>query len=181
MKKENAMSHKTFVICIAVIIIATAIMMNILLNETKNMTLENLITDMLLVQGKIKVIDQQNIINEEQNPLLGKKVSENLEDEIIKNLINNGVLNQESENFDKYYIITQEDLSQMKLENKLNGDCYVVNYANYEIIYPEGIKIDNEMHYTLTELLEHRNKLNSQEDKNEVNNTDEINENSDNQ
>ena len=110
---------------------------------------------MLLVQGKIKVIEQENEMNKEENPLKGLKVSENLEDEKIKSLIENKVINAEDENFDKYYIINSETLNELKLQDNLKGEYYIVNYKTYEIIYSKGIEIKNEMHYTLTEILEH--------------------------
>lgn len=110
---------------------------------------------MLLVQGKIKVIEQENEMNKEENPLKGLKVSENLEDENVKSLIENKVINIEDENFDKYYIINSETLNELKLQDNLKGEYYIVNYKTYEIIYSKGIEIENEMHYSLTEILEH--------------------------
>ena len=117
--------------------------------------MENLKTDMLLVQGKIKVIEQENEMNKEENPLKGLKVSENLENEKVKSLIENKVINPEDENFDNYYIINSETLNELKLQDNLKGEYYIVNYKTYEIIYSKGIEIENEMHYSLTEILEH--------------------------
>lgn len=110
---------------------------------------------MLLVQGKIKVIEQENEMNKEENPLKGLKVSENLENEKVKSLIENKVINPEDENFDNYYIINSETLNELKLQDNLKGEYYIVNYKTYEIIYSKGIEIENEMHYSLTEILEH--------------------------
>lgn len=110
---------------------------------------------MLLVQGRIKVIEQENAMNKEENPLKGLKVSENLEDEKVKSLIENKVINTEDENFDKYYIINSEILNELNLQDNLKGEYYIVNYKTHEIIYTKGIEIENEMHYTLTEISEH--------------------------
>lgn len=114
---------------------------------------------MLLVQGKIKVIEQENEMNKEENPLKGLKVSENLEDEKVKSLIENKVISAEDENFDEYYIINSETLNELNLQDNLKGEYYIVNYKTYEIIYSKGIEIEKEMHYTLTEILEHTEKL----------------------
>ncbi len=110
---------------------------------------------MLLVQGKIKVIGQENEMNKEENPLKGIKVSENLEDEKVKSLTENKVINTEDENFEEYYIINSETLNELNLQDNLKGEYYIVNYKTYEIIYSKGIEIEKEMHYTLTEILEH--------------------------
>lgn len=155
MKKENAMTHITLVIWIVIIIVIGYLSINFILKETEKGKVENLKTDMLLVQGKIKVIEQENEMNKEENPLKGLKVSENLEDEKIKILIENKVINVEEENFDKYYIINSEVLNELKLQNNLKGEYYIVNYKTYEIIYSKGIEIEKEMHYSLTQILEH--------------------------
>ncbi len=158
MKRENGMAHITLVIWIIVIIIIGYLGINFILKETGKGKVENLKTDMLLVQAKIKVIEQENEMNKEENPLKGLKVSENLEDENVKSLIENKVINIEDENFDKYYIINSETLNELKLQDNLKGEYYIVNYKTYEIIYSKGIEIENEMHYSLTEILEHTEK-----------------------
>lgn len=158
MRKENAMTHITLVIWIVIIIVIGYLGINFILKETVKGKVENLKTDMLLVQGRIKVIEQENEMNKEENSLKGLKVSENLEDEKIKKLIENKVINSEEENFDKYYIINSETLNELKLQDNLKGEYYIVNYKTHEIIYSKGIEIENEMHYTLTEILEHTEK-----------------------
>lgn len=112
---------------------------------------------MLLVQGRIKVIGQENEMNKEEHQLKGLKISENLEDEKIKRLIENKVINTEEENFDKYYIINSQTLSELNLQDNLKEEYYIVNYKTYEIIYSKGIEIEGKMHYKLTEILEHTN------------------------
>lgn len=158
MRKENAMTHITLVIWIVIIIVIGYLGINFILKETVKGKVENLKTDMLLVQGRIKVIEQENEMNKEENSLKGLKVSENLEDEKIKKLIENKVINAEEENFDKYYIINSETLNELKLQDNLKGEYYIVNYKTHEIIYSKGIEIENEIHYTLTEILEHTEK-----------------------
>lgn len=158
MRKQNGMSHITLVFAIIIIIVIGVVGTRIILKENKNRKIENVTTDMLLVQGKIKVIAQENEMNKDENTLIGKSLSENLEDEKIKALVDSKVINTETEDMDKYYIIDGETINSLNLENNLDGEYYIVNYKTYEIIYSKGIEIDGKMHYTLTELLEHRNK-----------------------
>ena len=152
MKKENGMGQMMLIICVIAIIAIIIFAVNFLLNETKQRKEENLVTDMLLLQGKIKVIAQENEMKKEENTLVGKQVKENLEDEKIKKLLDENIINQEDENFENYYIIDSESLNQLNLNDDLEGEYYIVNYKNYEIIYSKGIEVEEKTYYTLTDL-----------------------------
>lgn len=155
MKKENGMGHIMLIICVIAIIAIIVFAVNFFLNEANKRKKENIITDMLILQGKIKVIAQENEMNKEENTLVGKQVKENLEDEKIKKLLEQNIINQEAEDFENYYIINSEDLKQLNLNDDLEGEYYyIVNYKNYEIIYSKGIEIEEKTYYTLTELKE---------------------------
>ena len=165
MKKNNGTNHILLSICLIVVIFASVIGFRILIKQNYNMQVEDITTDMLLLQGKIKVISQENIIKKDERPLVGKKVSENLENEKVKTLINNGILSQDEEGFENYYIIDGEDLSQMELKDNLNGEIYIVNYATYEIIISNGVDIHGEMFYKLTDILEYKENVFGEEEK----------------
>lgn len=156
MKKENGMGHIMLVFCVIAIIAIIIFSVKILLNESKQRTIENFITDMLLLQGKVKVIAQENEMNEEEHPLVGIQVKGNMENENVKQVLKANNISEETENFESYYIIDSENLNDLKLNNNLNQEFYIVNYKNYEIIYSKGIEIEGEMHYSLNKLLEHR-------------------------
>lgn len=156
MRKENGMGHIALIIWILIIILLVAGGIYLGIKLIKDNIIENLTTDMLLVQGKIRVIGEENSMNSEEHELQGKKVADNLEDEIIKSLLEKEVIKQDEEDFDKYYIIDSETLTNLGLESNLKDEYYIVSYASYEIIYTKGIQIDKEMHYTLTDLLEHK-------------------------
>ena len=102
MKKQNGMTHIALVFWIIVIIVVAVMAVRLFTNENNKRLLTNMTTDMLLLQGKVKVISQENAMAKEERPLIGEKVADNLEDEKVKNLIDNGVLNTEAEDFDKY-------------------------------------------------------------------------------
>lgn len=154
MKKESGMGHIMLIICVIAIIAIIVFAVNFFLNEANKRKEENIITDMLILQGKIKVIAQENEMNKEENTLVGKQVKENLEDEKIKTLLEQNIINQEAEDFENYYIINSEDLKQLNLNDDLEDEYYIVNYKNYEIIYSKGIEIEEKTYYTLTELKE---------------------------
>ena len=112
-------------------------------------------TDMLLIQGKIKVVSQESTIQKKEELLKGKKLSENLEDEEIKKLFQNNILSEEEPDFTKYYILEKTDLEELGLNSiKLTEGYYIVNYETYEIIYSRGFNIDNNTYYKLSQIQE---------------------------
>ena len=114
---------------------------------------KNYETDMLLIQGKIKVISQESTIQKNEELLQGKKLSENLENEEIKKLLQNKIISEEESDFTKYYILEKTDLEELGLSSiELTEGYYIVNYETYEVIYTSGVKIDNNYYYKLSEL-----------------------------
>ena len=114
---------------------------------------KNYETDMLLIQGKIKVISQESTIQKNEELLKGKKLSENLENEEIKKLLQNKIISEEESDFTKYYILEKTDLEELGLSSiELTEGYYIVNYETYEVIYTSGVKIDNNYYYKLSEL-----------------------------
>lgn len=158
MKSEKAMSHITVIICILILIAIAILGIRFFLHENENRIINNLTTDMLLLQGKVKVLSQENEMNSEEHPLIGTKVADSIEDEKIKSMLEKKVINQEDENFNSYYIIDGSNMKELKLVDNPNGEYYIVNYKTYEIIYVKGIEIDGSVKYTLTQLLEYNDK-----------------------
>ena len=153
MKNHNGMGHITLIICIIAIILAIVVTVNLLkvqINEGKEKDIE---TDMLLLQGKVKVMSQEATIQKNEEILKGKKVSENLENEYVKELIEKNIILTEDENIEKCYIIDKSDLEEIGLGNiELIEGIYVVNYNNYDIIYSKGIQVGENIYYKLSDL-----------------------------
>ena len=85
--------------------------------------------DMLLIQGVAKK-------NEE---LVGVKVSDKLEDSIIKKFISD--LEIPSEDYSKYYILYDDDLKKLDLEiRNADNSLYVVNYDTGEVYITKAYK-----------------------------------------
>lgn len=103
---------------------------------------ETVKTDMLLIQGKIEIISQKVDIEEEDAEYVGTPIKENEEDEKIKNLINNSIIDIDSKK-SKYYCINNDNLNELGLENVRIDDYYIVDYENNEVIYINGIKNKN--------------------------------------
>lgn len=112
--------------------------------------LETLKTNLVTLQVKVKVLAEEVNIKKEGVSYIGKKLSENLEDEDVKRLIDNKVISEESENYEEYYILDVEDLKKLKFNNS-SINKVVVNYKTYEIIYVDGFKIKDDVYYKLSD------------------------------
>lgn len=156
MKNQRGMSQITLVISIIIIIVIAVLGFNITKKMLERRNVENYKTNMLLLQGKVKVISKEFVMKKEDEEILeGKKVSENLEREDIKELLEKGIISQEDESFERIYIIENEDLERIGLSNiKLKDGYYIVNYNTDEIIYSKGIEIDQKVYYKLSEIKE---------------------------
>ena len=156
MKDQEGMGHLTTIISIIIIALLLVGILYGTKTEVQNEKVQNYETDMLLIQGKVKVISQESTIQKKEELLKGKKVSENLEIEEIARLLENNVISQEEEDFSKYYILEKENLDEMGLNAiKLKEGYYIVNYKTYEIIYTKGVNIKENTFYKLTELQEY--------------------------
>ena len=84
-------------------------------------------TDMLLVQGKVKVLSQESTMQKKEDILKGEKLTDKLEEEWVKELLEKQVINQDEENFSKYYIWNKDVLNDVGLQDiKLENSFYIV-------------------------------------------------------
>ena len=94
-------------------------------------------------------------------------MSDNLEDKKIKELLEKGIISQDEGQFSKYYILEKVNLEEIGLESiNLENGYFIVNYYTYEVIYSEGVEIDGNVYYKLSEIQE---KTNEDENNNEIN------------
>ena len=155
MKNEKGMSHITLIIVIiliAFLIFASIYFIRILNQKGKIAYFE---TNMLQIQGKVKILSEEDNMDKDTNKLKGRKIEENKDIEKVRQLINDGIISEEEEKFSRYYIIDNFDLEQMKLDNiYLDNGFYIVNYDTEEVIYSEGIEVDGDKYYKLSQLKE---------------------------
>lgn len=153
MKNQKGMSHLMLIFSIIIIILIIVGVSYFIKTSVEQQQLENYQTNMLLIQGKVKILSQESIIQKNEEILKGKKVLDNLEDEQIKILLEKSVISQEETSFEKYYILENADLEEMGIQNViLKQGFYIVNYDTDEIIYSNGITVDNKKYYKLSEL-----------------------------
>lgn len=95
--------------------------------------------DMLLIQGVAKVKKSRFNVSKKNEELVGVKVSDKLEDSIIKKFISD--LEIPSEDFSKYYILYDDDLKKLDLEiRNADNSLYVVNYDTGEVYITKPYK-----------------------------------------
>lgn len=96
-------------------------------------------TDMLLIQGVAKVKKSRFNVSKKNEELVGVKVSDKLEDPIIKKFISD--LEIPSEDYSKYYILYDDDLKKLDLEiRNADNSLYVVNYDTGEVYITKAYK-----------------------------------------
>ena len=153
MKNQKGMGQIMLILCIILIMIAIIGIIYFVSTKLTKEKIETYQTDMLLIQGKVKVLSQEAMVQKKEEILKGKKLSEHIEEEKIKELLAIGIISQEEPSFSKYYILEKEILEEIGLTNmNLKEGFYIVNYDTDEVIYSEGIKVQDNRYYKLSEL-----------------------------
>ncbi len=119
----------------------------------KKSFVQSLATDMLLIQTKVKIINERVKFNGDTSILIGEKLKDNPNKE---NIAGNALTSAEMES-DSLYIYDRETLDSIGLEGiKLdNGEVYIVDYDTGEIIWPDGVSNEEGVRlYKLSEIIE---------------------------
>ena len=114
---------------------------------------DDIITNMLILQKKVKMINGETLVNVENEGIIGKKISEIENNNLKEKIKKAGVI---EEDFENYYLLYMNDFDTMKISNELkraNSEEYLVSYKENEVIYIKGIEIGNKVYYKLSEIL----------------------------
>lgn len=152
MKKGYFKTYAKTVFFIAIIVAVIIAATYFLKDEYDNEYFETVKTDMLLIEGKTKVVAETVKMKQKDASYMGKKIKEVLAEDEIKRLEESKIIDT-SKKGSNYYVLERNDLEELGLENvEING-YYIVEYTNNEIIYSEGIE-DREGNrlYKLTEI-----------------------------
>ena len=136
-------------------LVITIIVMLILIGVTSIEILQNaarqkILTNMLLIQTKAKIITEKVSFNNDTSIYVGTPLNGNA-------TIANGTLTNSELNNEPVYILTQNALNSIGLSSiTLNtNDVYLVNYKDDEVIYTNGVKLkDGRTVYKLSEINE---------------------------
>lgn len=158
MKKENGLTHMTTIFLVIIILVLILVAVRFVELQYKNEESETIKTNMLAIQGKAKIIaEEEKALKKE---LAGIKISDKKEEENIKKLLEqqNITIDENS----KYYVLDKENLKEIGLGSiELESDqYYIVNYDNLEILYTKGVQIGDTVLYKLSDF----NKLNEEKE-----------------
>lgn len=123
------------------------------INRIQSSNNEDIVTNMLIIQGKIKVINGDVKVGNSEKQLIGTKISD-VQDENIRNTVKNIGITEDS--FQEYYTLNRENFETMQISDDLknvNDGEYVVNYKECEVIYIKGINKDGTVKYKLSDIL----------------------------
>lgn len=150
MNLEKGMGIIAIIIAVLVIIGIAIFAYNFVINTADEQKLEDIRANMLLIQGKCKILQETTKVNNNQDGLKGRKLSEMQEDSIVSEFLNKNII--DSSKLDKYYALSNEDLSAMELDIKNEEDSYyVVNYEENAVYITKGYnaKDSEEVFYKL--------------------------------
>lgn len=154
MKKENGMGLVALVL-IVIAIIAIVIVAVFFTNEqVVDNSLENVKTDMLLIQGKLKIIEGSVEVNSKENTLKGSKLADLKEsDEQVKEILAQNILGEKGE---EYYRLGRTELDDMGLNSVelKENQYYFVHYTDKEVVTNLDVKdTEGNVYHKLSELL----------------------------
>ena len=153
MKSQKGMSYITLIVIIIVLAFVIAIATHFIKVMIENKKFETFETNMLQIQGKVKILQQEALMANDEGKFQGRKLSNFEEIEEVKKLMEASVISKEEENYDKYYIIDNYDIENMKLEGiKIDEGFFIVNYSNEEVIYSEGVTKADKTYYKLADI-----------------------------
>ena len=145
-----------YYIVINIIIIIMIILAGVTITGTysliKKSQLENLKTDMLLIQAKTKTALEEYNFSKDETKLIGTKLEE-ADTEKVSKLNKAGITD-----ISNWYFLSQDDLNNMNLSDirAKDGEYYFVKYDKenlvVDILYTEGFVENGITKFTLTQL-----------------------------
>ncbi len=151
MKKEKNNEGITIValtITVIVLIILASIGIYTGTEIIKQANLQNINTNMMLIQAKTKTISEQAKFNKNTSNYKGTKVTDVTGNKEVEKLLSENTI-EDSENC---YLLLQNDLNEMGLEKVKEDSGYIVNYETNEIIYVKGFETKDKTYYKLSEM-----------------------------
>lgn len=145
---EKGITLTTLVVTIIVIAIIASVSVYVGTDIVKQANLQNVNTNMMLIQAKVKTISEQAKFNKDTSNYKGKKLIEVVGNRKVDELVSNSII----EDQEKYYLLSQDDLNEMGFEKIQIEDGYIVNYETNEIIYVKGFEANKQTYYKLSEM-----------------------------
>lgn len=156
MKSENGLTFFGTVILVVIIALVVFGVVYFTRMQVDKEKAEDIKTDMLLVQAKVKTISGNYILEDDEDILVGTKLSEIGEEQPIKEFLEKGLFDPDEKN-KKYYVLNQQNLEELELNKVIleENSYYIVEYTSSEVYYTKGYLDENgEVHYKVDEQTE---------------------------
>ena len=165
--QNNKYKFLKLIIAFIIILVVGIFLFNIGTKKMQERKNDDIKTDMLMIEGKIKSIKAESEISNNQEKYVGTKVSEANDTEVNNVKLQLQIKQDELQN---YYILNKESFEKMGLADSIKDDDeYIVYYTNSDVIYVKGIKLNNEIKYKLSDIIdknENTNNINEKEENN---------------
>lgn len=141
-----------FLVLLVIVVVAFFYIYKLVNNKLAEKKYDDITTNMLVIQKKVKMINGETRVNVENEGFVGKKVLENDNPNVKASILKAGVSEEELED---YYILYMNDFETMGIINELkraNSEEYAVNYKQNEVIYVKGIDVDGKKMYKLSDI-----------------------------
>ena len=153
MKSEKGLTFLGTIILVVIIALIAFGVVYFTRMEVSKEKAEDIKTNMLLVQAKVKKISGDYTLEKNEEVLIGTKLSEMKEEEPIKEFLEKELFDLD-EKGKKYYVLNQQNLNDLNLGNVIleENSYYIVEYTSSEVYYTKGYSDENgEAHYKVTE------------------------------
>ena len=142
MNKENGMGIIAIIISVLIIILIGVFAYKFIINFVDKQKIEDIRANMLLIQGKCKILEETCKVNNNEDQLKGTKLSDMQDDSIISEFLNKNII--DASKLDKYYALSNDDLNSMELDIKNEENSYyVVNYEENAVYITKGYTVEN--------------------------------------
>lgn len=151
MRKEDGLSIIEIILALTIIIGLIIAGYTALKNWGENKKIEDIKGNMLLIQGKCKILKEGKKVNKtEDSTLIGSKISDNRENEIVAEFLSKKILDETK--LEKYYFLTDDNLKELGLDLKNEANSYyIVNYEENTVFITSGYNNDENIEYKLSE------------------------------
>lgn len=173
MKQERGLGSITTILLLIVILAIVGVALYVLGQQYSKETMETAKTEMLAVQGKVKMVARENVMDKEGHPLLGELLEGQEETDWVKKLVEEKKIPETK----GMYKMTQKELGILELDTiqLQEGEYFLVNYEQKEVYFYERQPNASYKWYQLTQLLEAEEMLQNTEEKNTEENNGEEN------
>ncbi len=154
MKEEKGLTYIGMIFLIILIAILVFGAIYFVRIERSKANLENVKTDMLLIQAKIKAVSNEQTLKKKKNVLVGTKISDMKDNNTIKEFLDKDIINIKSKK-NNYYVLNQKDLEDLEIKQVQleNNNLCIVDYKTNEIIYTLGFQhTDGNIYYKLSDI-----------------------------